>query len=113
MDWNGTKGILSLDISWYYVSNISSIHLGNPKLLVCQYRVPKLGINGGKGKWPKMIPNVLNKYLVTLEFPFAYLNKYGTPCLTLWASYAPFSFGESESSLGVRVYLRFLRELRI
>ena len=61
MDWHGTKGIPSLDVLWAYVSNLNSIRWGNPKLLVCHYRVPKLGINGGEGKWPKMFPNVLNQ----------------------------------------------------
>ena len=59
--WHETNGITSLDVWWVYVSNISSILWGNPKLLVRQYMVPNLGINGGEGKWARMFPNVLNQ----------------------------------------------------
>ena len=44
-------------------------------------------------------------YLVTLEFPFTYPLLYNPPIYTLWASFSPFSYGESERSLGVRVLL--------
>ena len=44
-------------------------------------------------------------YSVTIEFQFTYLLLYNPPFSTLWASFAPFSFGESERSLGVRVLL--------
>ena len=50
-DWHRTKRIPSLDVSWVNLSNIISIRWGNPKLLICQCRVPNLGINGGEGKW--------------------------------------------------------------
>ena len=63
MDWHGTKGVISLNVPWAYLSNCSSIRWDNPKLLVRQCRVPKLGINGGEGKWPKMFPNVLNQLI--------------------------------------------------
>jgi hypothetical protein len=50
---------------------------------------------------------------VTLQFPFWYPHLYKPLISTLWASFAPFSFRESERSLGVRVYLRFSRGKRI
>ena len=87
IDEHGTKEVPSLDVSSTYVSNLSSIHWGNPKLLV--------------------------NYLVTLEFPFSYPNLYKPLILTLWSSFTPFRFGESERSLGVRVYLIFSKEERI
>ena len=87
MDWHGKRGVLSLDISWTYVSNIRSICVGNPKLLVCQCRVLNLGVNGGERKWRRMFPN----FLVTLDFPFTYLLVYKPLVSTLWASFAPFS----------------------
>ena len=34
LDWHGTKGVPSLDVSWAYVSNINSIRWVNPMLLV-------------------------------------------------------------------------------
>ena len=40
-------------------------------------------------------------YLVTLEFCFAYPLLYKTPISTLWSSFSPFSFGESESLLEI------------
>ena len=40
-----------------------------------------------------------------IEFPFAYHILFNPPFFTLWASFAPFIFGESERSLGVRVLL--------
>ena len=46
---------------------------------------------------------------MTLEFPFAYPQLYKPLFLTLRASFSPFIFGESERSLGVRVYLSFSR----
>ena len=45
-----------MNVSWAYVSNLISIRWGNPKLLVLQCRVLKLGSNGGEGKWSKMFP---------------------------------------------------------
>ena len=47
---------------------------------------------------------------MTLEFPFAYPHVYKPLISTLWASFAPFSFGECERSLGVRAYLSFWEE---
>ena len=44
-------------------------------------------------------------YLVTLEFPFAYPLLYNPLFSTLWASFSPFSFGESERIPRVRVLL--------
>jgi hypothetical protein len=41
-------------------------------------------------------------YMVTIEFPFTYPFLYNPLFFDLWASLAPFSFGESERSLGVR-----------
>ena len=49
----------------------------------------------------------LFNYLVTLEFTFAYPYVYKPLISTLCASFAPFSFGECERSLGVRAYLVF------
>ena len=40
---------------------------------------------------------------MTLDFPFAYALLYKPQISTLWTSFAPFSFGESERILGVRV----------
>ena len=41
MDWHGTNGVPSFYVSLTYMSNFSSIHSVNPKLLVCQagYRI--------------------------------------------------------------------------
>ena len=47
---------------------------------------------------------------MTLEFPFTYIDVYKPIILALWSSFAPFSFGESERSLGVRAYLSFWEE---
>ena len=103
------KGVPSLDVSWAYVSNLISICWGNRKLLARQCKVPKLGINGGEGKWFKMFLMFWINYLVTLELPFTYQILYNPPFLTLWASFAPFSFGESEMNLGVRVLLEIFK----
>ena len=50
------------------------------------------------------------QYLVTIEFPFTYPLLYNPSFSTLWASFAPFSFGESERSPVVRAYLSFWEE---
>ena len=49
-------------------------------------------------------------YIVNLEFPFTYPIVYKPLILTLWASFSPFSFGESERSLEMRAYLSFWEE---
>ena len=49
----GWRGFPYLYVSWSYVSNLSSIRWGNPKLLVHHYKVPNLGINGGECKLSK------------------------------------------------------------
>ena len=112
MDWHGTIGVPSLDVSLVYDSNLSSIHWGNPKLLVRQCKVPNLGINGCEGKRPRIFRNVLFNYLVTLEFLLTYPHVHKPLFSTLWASFAPFIFGESERSLGVRAYLTFSKGKR-
>ena len=48
-------------------------------------------------------------YLVTLEFPFPYPLLYNPPFFTLWASFSPFSFRESERSPRVRVLLEIFK----
>ena len=46
---------------------------------------------------------------MTLELPFSYHSLYKPLFLTLWSSFASFSFGESERSLGVRVLLEIFK----
>jgi len=113
MDWHGTMGVPSSYVSWDYVSNISSICWVNPKLLICQYRVLKWGINGGEGKWALMFPKDIEPFIWwLLSYPSPPL-LYNPSFLTKWASFAHFSFEEKEESPRVRVYLWFLREERI
>ena len=47
---------------------------------------------------------------MTLKLPFAYPKLYKPQFFTLWASFAPFIFGESERILWVRAYLSFWEE---
>ena len=83
MYWQGTNGVPSLDVLWTYALNFSSIRSGNPKLLVRQYRVSNLGINGGEGKWPRMFPNVLfqlsSDSWVSIHLPSCILTTYFDP----------------------------------
>ena len=53
--------------------------------------------------------HLFDEYWVTLRLYFLYNPSFLTP----WASFAPFSFGEQEERLSVRVFLRFSRVERI